>query len=206
MSNVFKGFVEDEKYFILPVCNLDITDNELEDIFGIDIAPTGFRPRGTTQANTENSLYKNVKTISFASIVRKLEIDYISFSGNSLSHQTLDYDYSKELMINLIYNHPTNSNFNIYPNLTTSYFKYTVQTRVVNGKRYPIDIKTIDQLVDVFVTTTVQSSSVDRINKAVPFNITFWKKFYKSDIKNKDSFLIDGKLPGGVNPAQLPAP
>ena len=48
-------------------------------------------------------------------------------------------------------------------------------------------------------TSPVPSTSADKVNKARPYNITFWKRFIKSDPNNRFSFLKQGALPNVYN-------
>ena len=70
--------------------------------------------------------------------------------------------------------------------------EYMVEIRVRNGELLPLDIKSIKRI-------QVSTSSSDTNRLAYPTNITLWKRFIKSDSTNKNTFMVDGKLPIGGN-------
>jgi hypothetical protein len=179
MSNYFNALVNNEFFYILPICNL-LPYNSLTTGIG-----------SITGNNT--TLYSTALNITIPDYVKNLDIDYISFGANPGSTTQLP---SNVVVAQIVYD-TGSSNFNVINysgtsvNLSTD-SEYIVEIRVPNGELLPIDIKSIKR-----IQTSTSGASSTWI--AAPTNITLWKRFIKSSSTNKDTFVIDGKLPSGPN-------
>lgn len=182
MSNYLNATVNNEYFYILPICNL-------------------LPYNSTTTANTVGGVIGNTTTlyntttlsITIPDYVKNLDTDYISFGANPASSTQLP---SNIVVAQIVYD-TGSANFNVINsagtsvNLTTD-ADYTVEIRVRNGELLPIDIKNIKR---------IQTSSAGASSTwiAAPTNITLWKRFIKSDATNKNTFVLDNKLPSGPN-------
>jgi hypothetical protein len=199
----------------LPIVNIKATNPTVQDPFdGFDWISTGYiAGTGGTTSNT-NWLEKNFVTTNINNpvgtqqpYITDLKPDYISFSSSATNYGSTSpqNDDINEVMLNILYG-PSNGGWNVIDfngdnkqvnNLTDNYI---VQIRIKNGYLYPIDLLNIQQWRDVRVTTgTSSTSSIDRLNKSVPFNIVLWKKFLTSDENNWLGLTNNILLPAGVN-------
>ena len=119
--------------------------------------------------------------------------------------ESLSYHHDLQLPSNvvvaqIVYDTGFVSNFNVINYAGTSVglntdSEYIVEIRVKNGELLPIDIKNIKR-----IQTSSSGASSSWI--AAPTNITLWKRFIKSSSTNKDTFVLDNKLPSGPNTIQ----
>jgi hypothetical protein len=215
MSDLLLAKIDNQKFYILPVCNIpdrpsapDVTDETW-----VEWASKGYSV-STTTAGLGTQYNDNINTYIIRDYIKNLEIDYISFgvtASGSVSNPINNESYI--ITCNLIYElvdgiNPfydgTGSSFNFeQANL------YRTQIKVPNGKLIPIDLKSLYAIEDIAYLETddlpAPTSSPDKNNKARPYNITLWKKFLKSDSNNRFSFIADGKLPVGLNEYINPA-
>jgi hypothetical protein len=171
--------VQNEYFYILPVCNL------LPYVSTVNVAG------GVTGNST--TLYSTPLDITIPDYIKALDIDYISFGANPGSTTQLP---SNVVVAQIVYDTGSN-NFNVINSAGTSVnlatdSEYRVEIRVINGELLPIDIKSIKK-----ITTSGSGASSTWI--AAPTNITLWKRFVRSGVENKNSFVQDGKLPLGPN-------
>jgi hypothetical protein len=179
MSNYLNATVNNEYFYILPICNL----------LPYNSSTTGV---GSITGNN-TTLYNTPLSITIPDYVKNLDIDYISFGANPGSSTQLP---SNVVVAQIVYD-TGSTNFNVINsagtsvNLTTD-ADYIVEIRVRNGELLPIDIKNIKR---------IQTSSIGASSTwiAAPTNITLWKRFIKSDATNKNTFVLDNKLPSGPN-------
>jgi hypothetical protein len=180
MSNYLNATVNNEYFYILPICNL-LPYNSLT---------TGV---GSITGNNTTLYSSTALSITIPDYVKNLDIDYISFGANPGSSTQLP---SNVVVAQIVYD-TGSANFNVINsagtsvNLTTD-ADYIVEIRVRNGELLPIDIKNIKR---------IQTSSAGASSTwiAAPTNITLWKRFIKSDATNKNTFVLDNKLPSGPN-------
>jgi len=206
MSDVLAAEVNNEKFYILPVCNLpthlQTFFSQLNDL-AVDAEPRGFRPGVGGQSNLINSVFNNLNYLVIPQYLKEQNIDYVSFSANPEHAFTNSYDSSPTLVVNIVYelidgiNPFTNLQGASYNFVNEGY--YNTQIKVKNGELIPLDLKSIYAIADIFEQIFHSNNSADRINKAVPYNITLWKKFIKSDNNNALTFLQSGKLTVGYN-------
>jgi hypothetical protein len=203
MSDYLSALVRSEEFYILPVCNLPTHNQAIADP-SYDAESRGFRPGGGGAANSLNSTLNNLNTFIIPDYLKNLNIDYISFS-NTCELSPLNYDQSPCLVVDIRYKLVDGVNPFISGDGTSYNFPsisqdiYRTQIKVKNGELIKIDLKSLYSITDIVVTTVTQTSSADRINKAIPYNITLWKKFLKSNDNNALSFLISGSLCQGYN-------
>lgn len=209
MSDVLSAAVNNEKFYILPVCNLPthfpLLLNDAQ-----DAEARGFRIGGGGQANNVNSTLNNLTTLVIPQYLKEQNIDYVSFSATAALEGTTNYDISPTLVVNINYELVDGINPFINGNGISYTFQnegyYSTQIKVKNGELISLDLKSIYSIQDIIQTVVSASSSADRINKAVPYNITLWKKFIKSDNNNALTFLQSGKLTVGYNLITPPPP
>lgn len=218
MSSYLNALVNNSKFYILPICNLKATEPSVISQFNYDWESTGYLAGSGGQTNTTNWNDKNLATtiILNHSYLQTIDPDYISFSSSPTNYGTnATNDDLEELVFNIRYSpNPTGINsFNIVKydgqSGNTLLNRYDTQVRIKNGKLYPIDILNLTSWFDVrFTSGVAATSSVDRLNKIVPFNIVLWKRFIKSDINNflntTNSLVLpagQNDIPSGVEPA-----
>jgi len=184
MSNYLNAVVNNEFFYILPVCNLLPYNSNTSGVGGIS-------------GNT-NTLYSTTAlSITIPDYVKNLDIDYISFGASPNTTTQLP---SNVVVAQIVYDTGFVSNFNVINYAGTSVglntdSEYIVEIRVKNGELLPIDIKNIKR-----IQTSSSGASSSWI--AAPTNITLWKRFIKSSSTNKDTFVLDNKLPSGPNTIQ----
>jgi len=209
MSDLLKAKIDNQKFYILPVCNIpDIPTAPTEfDATWVEWTSRGYRT-STTSGNLLNQYNDNIETYIIPDYLKKLDIDYISFgvtADNGVTNPINNESYI--ITCNLVYElvngiNPfydgTGSSFNFLEETL-----YRTQIKVPNGKLIPIDLKSLYAIEDIayslFEDLPAPTSSPDKNNKARPYNITLWKKFFKSNENNKFSFIADNKLPAGLN-------
>lgn len=209
MSDLLLAKIDNQKFYILPVCNIpDIpTAPDVTDQTWVEWSSRGYVT--STNQNQQYGQYNdNIETYEIPDYIKDLNIDYISFGvtpDNGVASPLNNESYI--ITCNLIYElvdgiNPfydgTGSSFNfLESNL------YRTQIKVPNGKLIPIDLKSLFAIEDISYTLAdfipAPTSSPDKNNKARPYNITLWKKFLKSSENNKFSFIADNKLPAGLN-------
>jgi hypothetical protein len=180
MSNYLNATVNNEYFYILPVCNLLPFNSSTSGV-------------GSITGNNTTLYSSTALSITIPDYVKELNTDYISFGANPGASTQLP---SNVVVAQIVYETGSN-NFNVFNsagtsvNLTTD-SDYIVEIRVRNGELLPIDIKNIKR---------IQTSSIGASSTwiAAPTNITLWKRFIKSDSTNKNTFVLDGKLPSGPN-------
>lgn len=182
MSNYLSATVNNEFFYLLPICNL-LPYNST--------ATTG--TVGGITGNTSTLYNTTALSITIPDYVKKLDIDYISFGASPSSTTQLP---SNVVVCQIVYD-TNSSNFNVINSSGTSVnlvtdSEYIVEIRVKNGELLPIDIKNIKRIQG-------SSSSASSSWIAAPTNITLWKRSIKSESTNKDTFVLDGKLPSGPN-------
>lgn len=180
MSNYLNATINNEYFYILPICNLLPYNSSNSGVGGI----TG----NNTTLYTQTPL-----SITIPDYIKNLDTDYISFGANPGSSTQLP---SNVVVAQIVYN-TGSTNFNVINSGGTSVDlltaqDYIVEIRVRNGELLPIDIKNIKRIQ----TSTAGASSTWI---AAPTNITLWKRFIKSDATNKNTFVVDNKLPSGPN-------
>lgn len=183
MSNYLSATVNNEFFYVLPICNL-LPYNSGSSTGGIVGNVAGTNPLSTT--------------ITIPDYVKNLDTDYISFGANPAGTTVLP---PQLVVLQIVYDtgKTSPSNFAVYNsanppvsvNLTTP-SEYIVEIRVRNGELMPIDIKNIKRI-------QASSASASTSNLATPTNITLWKRFIKSDSTNKNTYMVDNKLPSGPN-------
>lgn len=175
MSNYLSASINNEYFYVLPICNLKPSSSS--DVLG---NTAGTNPLATS--------------ITIPDYIKNLNTDYISFgSSPSLTTQIPSIVTVCQIVYDtgVISFQAVNSS-NELVNLQTP-DEYIVEIRVPNGELMPIDIKSIKRI-------QASTSSADTNRIAAPTNITLWKKFIKSDATNKNDYIRDGKLPLGPNP------
>lgn len=203
MSDYLNSLVRSQEFYILPVCNLPTHDQLMVDL-SYDAEARGFRPGGGGTANNLNSTVNNLNPLFIVDYLKNLNIDYISFS-NTCELSPQNYDQSPCLVVDIRYQlidgiNPFISGDGTSYNFPSSFQDiYRTQIKVKNGELIKIDLKSLYAITDIVVTEVSQTNSADRINKAIPYNITLWKKFLKSSYNNASSFLINGSLTQGYN-------
>jgi hypothetical protein len=209
MSSYLNALVDNTKFYILPICNLKATNTGVIANPGYDWDSTGYIAGSGGTTNTTNWVNKNFQTttISGHGYIQSINPDYISFSSSPTNYGTNpSNDDLEELVLNIRYS-PNPLGQNSYSIIdyngiskATVFNRYDVQVRIKNGKLYPIDILNFNSWFDVRVTTgTAGTSSIDRLNKVVPFNIVLWKKFISSDKNNFIQTTDKILLPVGQN-------
>lgn len=175
MSNYFSAVINNEYFYLLPICNLKPTSSS--DVLG---NVSGTNPLATS--------------ITIPDYIKKLDTDYISFGSSPASNTQLP---SLVTVCQIVYDTGAGS-FQVVNsagslvNLATP-SEYIVEIRVPTCELLPIDIKSIKRI-------QASASSADTNRVAAPTNITLWKRFLKSDATNKNQYMVDGKLPVGPNP------
>ena len=182
MSNYFSAVVNNQFFYILPICNL-MPQNSGSTTGGIigNVAGTNNFP---------------TNGITIPDYIKALDTDYISFGATPASATALP---SQLVVCQIVYDTgvPVGGNFSVInaAGNTVSLLndnEYIVEIRVRNGELLPLDIKSIKRI-------QVSTSSSDTNRLAYPTNITLWKRFIKSDSTNKNTYMVDGKLPIGGN-------
>jgi len=175
MSNYLSATVNNQFFYVLPICNLKPSSEF--DVLG---NTAGTNPLATS--------------ITITNAIKDLNTDYISFgSSPSLTSQIP----SIVTVCQIVYDTGVSSfqavnSLNQLVNLQSP-DEYIVEIRVPSGELIPIDIKSIKRI-------QASSSAADTNRIAAPTNITLWKRFIKSDSTNKNDYIRDGKLPLGPNP------
>ena len=179
MSDLFSASVNNEYFYILPICNL-LPYNSGSSTGGVVGNVAGTNPLSTT--------------ITIPDYIKNLEIDFISFGANPAGAAVLP---SQLCVLQIVYDTGDNVDFQVYNSannlvsLSTD-SEYIVEIRVRNGELLPIDIKNIKRI-------QASTSSASTNNLATPTNITLWKRFIKSASTNKNTYMVDNKLPAGPN-------
>ena len=178
MSDLFSASVNNEYFYILPICNL-LPYNSGSSTGGVVGNVAGTNPLSTT--------------ITIPDYIKNLEIDFISFGANPAGAAVLP---SQLCVAQLVYSTGDND-FKVYNSSGTlvslsTASEYIVEIRVRNGELLPIDIKNITRI-------QASTSSASTNNLATPTNITLWKRFIKSSATNKNTYMVDNKLPAGPN-------
>lgn len=183
MSTYLDSLVNNEKTFILPICNLLPYNNSA--------SPTVGGLRGSISGN--NPIPTN--GIPIPDYIKNMDIDYISFGTTVESTTVLS---PRLVAFYIVYDtgYSVGSNFNVikFDGTTTTLTdptEYRVELRVPVGELLPIDIKAIKRIDGC--PTAVTGSFL-----AAPTNITLWKRFLEKDLKNK-SFIGTTPLPQGPN-------
>ena len=181
MSNYLSATVNNEYFYILPICNLLPYNSSTSGV-------------GSITGNNTTLYSTTALSITIPDYIKALDVDYISFGANPGSSTSLP---SNVVVCQIVYETGSN-NFNVINSSGTSVnlnndSDYIVEIRVRNGELLPIDIKNIKR---------IQSSSIGASTTwiAAPTNITLWKRFIKSDETNKNTYMVDNKLPAGPNP------
>lgn len=181
MSNYLSATVNNEYFYILPICNLLPYNSSTSGV-------------GSITGNNTTLYSTTALSITIPDYIKALDVDYISFGANPGSSTSLP---SNVVVCQIVYETGSN-NFNVINSSGTSVnlnndSDYIVEIRVRNGELLPIDIKNIKR---------IQSSSIGASTTwiAAPTNITLWKRFIKSDATNKNTYMVDNKLPAGPNP------
>jgi hypothetical protein len=180
MSNYLNAVVNNEFFYLLPVCNLLPYNSNTSGVGGIS-------------GNTSTLYNTTALSITIPDYIKSLDTDYISFGASPNTTTQLP---SNVVVAQIVYD-TGSDNFNVKNysgttvNLSTD-SEYIVEIRVKNGELLPIDIKSIKR-----IQTSTSGASSSWI--AAPTNITLWKRFIKSSSTNKDTFVQDGKLPSGPN-------
>lgn len=181
MSNYLSATVSNEYFYILPICNLLPYNSSTSGV-------------GSITGNNTTLYSTTALSITIPDYIKALDVDYISFGANPGSSTSLP---SNIVVCQIVYETGSN-NFNVINSSGTSVnlnndSDYIVEIRVRNGELLPIDIKNIKR---------IQSSSIGASTTwiAAPTNITLWKRFIKSDATNKNTYMVDNKLPAGPNP------
>lgn len=178
MSDLFSASVNNEYFYILPICNL-LPYNSGASTGGVVGNVAGTNPLSTT--------------ITIPDYIKNLEIDFISFGSNPAGAAVLP---SQLCVAQLVYSTGDND-FKVYNSSGTlvslsTASEYIVEIRVRNGELLPIDIKNITRI-------QASTSSASTNSLATPTNITLWKRFIKSSATNKNTYMVDNKLPAGPN-------
>lgn len=182
MSNYFSAVVNNQFFYVLPICNL-MPQNSGSGVGGVvgNVAATNNFPVGG---------------ITIPQYIKNLDTDYISFGANPAGNTVLP---SQLVVCQIVYDTgiPVGGNFtviNAAGNTVSlaSNNEYIVEIRVRNGELLPIDIKSIKRI-------QISTSSADTNRLAYPTNITLWKRFIKSDSTNLNNIMVSDKLPIGAN-------
>jgi hypothetical protein len=224
MSDFLNATINNSLFYILPVCNFNtdfyvtgLPDGQYRttDARGANSStlttPQLFQYNDNFGANRSLPLDPNLITgnegIVIPQYIKDLDIDFISFSVTTDGQTSTNLQHnSYSVTLTLIYDYYGSSPF-ISGDGTTKDFiadaEYHVDCKFANGVLYPIDLKNIKKFMDIEITSQqtspVPSTSADKVNKARPYNITFWKRFIKSDPNNRFSFLKQGALPNVYN-------
>lgn len=179
MSDLFSASVNNEYFYILPICNL-LPYNSGASTGGIVGNVAGTNPLSTA--------------ITIPDYIKNLDIDFISFGANPAGATVLP---SQLCVVQIVYDTNGDSDFQVKNSLGNSVSLFTdsdyiVEIRVRNGELLPIDIKNIKR-----IQASTSSASTNYL--ATPTNITLWKRFIKSSSTNKNTYMVDNKLPAGPN-------
>lgn len=209
MSNYINALVNNQKFYILPICNLPDNPStpDVSDETWVEWSSRGF----ATATSTPNLLHQyndNFSAYIIPDYIKNLDIDFISFSVTPNSHVTNPLrNESYSLTCNLVYQLEDGIN-PFYDGVGTPFTfvdasLYRTQIKVPNGELMAIDFKSLYSIEDIYYgeaeTSPAPTRSPDKNNKARPYNITLWKKFISSSSTNKSSFCVDDKLPAGLN-------
>jgi hypothetical protein len=212
MSSYLNAITTNEYFYILPVCNLFINPftldpENIDDPTWIEFTSTGYSTLTTTGGN-QGQYNDNLNEIILTDKIKNLDIDYISFSSNysSTVPTTAGQDVNV-ITCDLVYTIENGLNPFIDGNGTSVNLieqdKYYVQLKAHSGKLIPIDFRNLYSIRDIVFLFTDElpapTVSADKNNKARPYNITLWKKFLTSSNLNKNSFIVSGLLPSGIN-------
>jgi hypothetical protein len=212
MSDYLNALVDLEKFYILPVCNLSIEPSVPNDIdntsdeFWTEWTPTGYNI-STTSSGNYNQYNDNFEEIVIPDYIKQIGIDYISFSSTPSGAATTAGQDVNEIVCNLVYEIKNGLNpfidgaGNQY-NLDEE-TKYYIQLKAENGKLIRIDFNNLYSIRDIIQTVVdfqpAPTDSPDKNNKAHPYSITLWKKFFTSSTTNKDTFVKTNSLPASCN-------
>ena len=212
MSDFFNATINNEFFYILPICNLpcDAQGTALDDQF-VDSDMRGARSSTNTLQNFSqyNDNFESLSPILIIpDYIKNLNPDYISFSvttdGTTVTNLAhIVYSISLKLVYKLVNGiNPFITGDNIEYNLNPE-DNYDVHCKFSNGVLYPIDLSSIYGFTDIAITTSelvpAPTASPDKNNKSRPYNITLWKKFIKQDPANRFSFLKQNSLPATYN-------
>jgi len=179
MSDLFSASVNNEYFYILPICNL-LPYNSGASTGGVVGNVAGTNPLSTA--------------ITIENYIKNLDIDFISFGSNPAGAAVLP---TQLCVVQIVYDTGDNTDFQVINASGTSVSlstdsEYVVEIRVRNGELLPIDIKNIKRI-------QASTSSASTNSLATPTNITLWKRFIKSSSTNKNTYMVDNKLPAGPN-------
>lgn len=213
MSDFLNANINNDFFYILPICNLpcdtngSAIDNEI-----IDSLSRGARSSTTVSQNFAqyNDNFGDLisGTLVIPTYIKNLKPDFISFSvttdGSTVTNLNhIVYSVSLEMVYELVDGiNPFITGDNIQYNLLPA-DHYETHCKFANGVLYPIDLSCIYAFRDIAVRNTELSPaptvSEDKNNKSRPYNITLWKKFIKQDVTNKDTFIRQNSLPATYN-------
>jgi len=183
MSNYLSATVNNEFFYLLPICNL-LPFNSLQ-------------ANGGIIGNTTTLYSSNTLNITIPDYIKALDTDYISFGANPASSTSIP---SNVVVAQIVYDTgvPVGGSFSVINSSGTSVSltndnEYIVEIRVRNGELLPIDLKNIKS-----IRSSTSSASSTWI--AAPTNITLWKRFINKGSSNITPFMVDNKLPAGPNP------
>ena len=212
MSDFFNATINNEFFYILPICNLPCdTQGSATDEQSVDSDMRGARSSTNTLQNLSqyNDNFESLSSILIIpDYIKSLNPDYISFSvttdGTTVTNLAhIVYSISLKLVYKLVNGiNPFITGDNIEYNLNPE-DNYGVHCKFSNGVLYPIDLSSIYGFMDIAITTDelvpAPTASPDKNNKSRPYNITLWKKFIKQDPSNRFSFLKQNSLPATHN-------
>lgn len=213
MSDFLNATINNEFFYILPICNLpcdtngSAIDNEI-----IDSLSRGARSSVAVLQNfaqyNDNFGDLGSGTLVIPTYIKNLKPDFISFSvttdGSTVTNLNhIVYSVSLEMVYELIDGiNPFITGDNIQYNLLPVN-QYETHCKFANGVLYPIDLSCIYAFRDIAVrnadVSPAPTASEDKNNKSRPYNITLWKKFIKQDENNKSSFIKQNSLPSTYN-------
>jgi hypothetical protein len=183
MSNLLNATIDNEKTYLLPICNLLPYNNSA--------SPTVGGLRGSISGNNPIP----TSGIVIPDYVKNLDIDYISFGTTPEVTTVLP---PRLVCFYIVYNtgYSAGSSFPVIKSDGTQTdlvdpTEYRVELRVPVGELLPIDIRAIKRIDGC--PTAVTGSFL-----AAPTNITLWKRFLISESTNK-AFLGTTPLPSGPN-------
>lgn len=183
MSNYLSATVNNEFFYLLPICNL-LPFNSLQ-------------ANGGIIGNTTTLYSSNTLNITIPDYIKALDTDYISFGANPAASTGIP---SNVVVAQIVYDTgvPVGGSFSVINSSGTSVSltndnEYIVEIRVRNGELLPIDLKNIKS-----IRSSTSSASSTWI--AAPTNITLWKRFINKGSSNITPFMVDNKLPAGPNP------
>jgi len=183
MSNYFQALVQNQQQYVIPVCNL-LPYND------------GSSYPGGIRGNVAGTNTLPTTGLVIPDYVKKLDIDYISFSASPESSTQLP---ANVVGCYIVYDtgYGAGTVFNVIQQSTESLLEladpteYKVEIRVPVSELIPIDIKCIKR-----IDPSPSAANTNYI--AAPSNITLWKRFFTSTSDNKN-ILTTNSLPQGPN-------